>query len=227
MNIAVHRRVLLALLHKIYTRPELAPLLGFKGGTCLYFLHQLPRFSIDLDFNVIDENDVFSSAAMEQILRTELTINDVYEKENTWLWNGVYEPGQWNVKVEVSKRKFGDEYEQKDLFGLTLPALTLDYQLSHKLCAITDRALLQNRDIFDAHFLLRKHISLVDAVIRKRTQKSTKAYLKALLRFIPSHISRRGILDGLGELLDEETKKWAQAHLLEETLFLLRSRCEE
>lgn len=227
MNIAVHRRVLLALIKRIYTHPALSPLLGLRGGTCLYFLHQLPRFSVDLDFNVIAGAHAFDPAALAQVLRGELGEKEVFENEHTWLWNGVYEPGQWNVTVEVSKRDFGDEYEQRELYGLTISALKLDCQLSHKLCAMTDRATLQNRDIFDAHFLLSRHISIADAIIRRRTKKDTKEYLRGLLEFIPAHISRRGILDGLGELLDAEKKRWVQSHLLEETLFLLRSRCEE
>jgi predicted nucleotidyltransferase component of viral defense system len=227
MNIALHRRVLLTLLKEIYTHAALAPVLGFKGGTCLYFLDDLPRFSVDLDFNVMEGTDAFDPAAMEKILRRELTINDSAEKEHTWLWNGVYEAGQWNLKVEVSKRIFDDEYEQRRLYGLPLCALKREYQLSHKLCAITDRSTLQNRDIFDAHFLLSNHVSIVDAIIRKRTKKSTKEYLKELLIFLPAHISRRGILDGLGEFVDPEKKQWVQSHLLQETLFLLRSRSDE
>jgi predicted nucleotidyltransferase component of viral defense system len=227
MNITVHRRVLLALLKKIYTHQSLALTLGFKGGTCLYFLYGLPRFSVDLDFNVIDGDHPFDPASMERILRDELTLKDTYEKNKTWFWNGVYEPGKWNINVEVSKRIFDDEYERRGLFGLSLQALKPEYQLSHKLCAMTDRATLQSRDIFDAHFLLNNQVSIVDHIIRERTQKSTREYLTELLQFLPEHVSRRGILDGLGELLDTEKKQWVQSHLLEETLFLLRSRCDE
>ncbi|HCC85077.1 MAG TPA: hypothetical protein DEQ06_00520 [Porphyromonadaceae bacterium] len=39
------------LLKDIYTDIEIAPSLGFKGGTALMFFYDLPRFSIDPDFN--------------------------------------------------------------------------------------------------------------------------------------------------------------------------------
>jgi predicted nucleotidyltransferase component of viral defense system len=227
MTIATHRRVLLALLKRIYTHASLAPILALNGGTCLYFLHSLPRFSVDLDFNIIGKEDRFNPAHLEQILRRELTVTDSREKKHTWFWNGVYEPGQWNVQVEVSKREFEDEYEQRDLYGLKLNALRPDYQLSHKLCAITDRPLMQNRDLFDTHFLLKRHVSIVDSIIEERTRLTTGKYLQSLLQFIPANISSRGILDGLGELLDTERKKWVRLQLLSELLFLLESRCGE
>jgi predicted nucleotidyltransferase component of viral defense system len=33
---------------------EIASSLGFKGGTALMFFYDLPRFSIDPDFNLLD-----------------------------------------------------------------------------------------------------------------------------------------------------------------------------
>ena len=227
MNISLHRRVLLSLLQKLYKQADLAPLLGFKGGTSLYFLHGLPRFSVDLDFNLIANNAAFPAETMQQILESELTLHDAHEKEHTWFWNGVYEPGQWNVKVEVSKRLFQDAYNHESLFGLALPVLSLEHQLSHKLCAITDRNIMVNRDLFDTHFLLKKHISIAEDIIRQRTGKGLKGYLDDLIEYIPQHMSKRGILDGLGELLNPETKQWTQDSLLEERLFLLRAAKQE
>jgi len=43
------------LLKDIYSDIELANYLGFKGGTALMFFYELPRFSVDLDFNLIHE----------------------------------------------------------------------------------------------------------------------------------------------------------------------------
>lgn len=34
--------------------------------------------------------------------------------------------------------------------------------------------------------------------------------------------TNRNILDGMGELLDEEQKKWAKENLLNDTIFLLK-----
>ncbi len=38
----------------IFKDKNLCNLLAFKGGTALMFFHGLPRFSTDLDFNLLD-----------------------------------------------------------------------------------------------------------------------------------------------------------------------------
>lgn len=43
------------ILMSIFQDKELSLLLGFKGGTSLMFFQDLPRFSTDLDFNLLDE----------------------------------------------------------------------------------------------------------------------------------------------------------------------------
>lgn len=49
-----HKFFLLQILKDIYSDMEIASLLGFKGGTALMFFYDLPRFSVDLDFNLLD-----------------------------------------------------------------------------------------------------------------------------------------------------------------------------
>lgn len=227
MNISLHRRLLLGLLQKIYKHNILGSQLGFKGGTSLYFLHKLNRFSVDLDFNLISADVQLDTNSVQSILESELQLNDVQEKANGWIWNGVYEPDQWNMKIEISKRQYADEYEKKDLLGLPLQVMKLEYQLSHKLCAITDRNMLANRDIFDAHFLLSNHVSIVDEIIQERTGMQTRQYLESLIEYIPMHRSKRGLLDQLGQLIDETQKQWVRENLEDELLFLLQLRITE
>ena len=54
VNINKHKFFLVQILKDIYSDIELSNYLGFKGGTALMFFHDLPRFSVDLDFNFID-----------------------------------------------------------------------------------------------------------------------------------------------------------------------------
>ncbi len=49
MDLNKHKMYMLRILKDIYTDSELNNLLGFKGGTALMFLYDLPRFSVDLD----------------------------------------------------------------------------------------------------------------------------------------------------------------------------------
>ena len=52
---ATHKTILLQILKEIYTDTALGPVLGFKGGTAAYLFYDLGRFSVDLDFDLLDE----------------------------------------------------------------------------------------------------------------------------------------------------------------------------
>lgn len=54
-DISKHKSILLKILKDIYTDTTIAPLLGFKGGTAAYLFYNLSRFSLDLDFDLLDE----------------------------------------------------------------------------------------------------------------------------------------------------------------------------
>lgn len=217
-----HRTALLNILKDIYQHPRLAAQLGFKGGTSLYFVYNLPRFSIDLDFNLLPEAD-FNPADMTEILHRHLKIIDSHNKKNTWFWLGDYGAGQWNLKIEVSKRKFSDHYEIKDIFGLSINVMTLPDQFAHKLVAITDRPTLANRDLFDTWWLFKQGTIISEDIIMQRTGKDVEDYLLYLIDYIPANLDKRGILNGLGELVNEDTKKWTKGDLLRELDFYLKA----
>ena len=50
----VHKTVLLQILKDIYTDGSLGPVLGLKGGTAAHFFYDLGRFSVDLDFDLLN-----------------------------------------------------------------------------------------------------------------------------------------------------------------------------
>jgi predicted nucleotidyltransferase component of viral defense system len=57
-----HKFFMVQMLKDIYSDVELANHLGFKGGTALMFFNGLPRFSVDLGFNLLEpsaENSVY------------------------------------------------------------------------------------------------------------------------------------------------------------------------
>ena len=54
LDINRHRFFLVQILKDIYSDISLGNYLGFKGGTALMFFYELPRFSVDLDFNLLD-----------------------------------------------------------------------------------------------------------------------------------------------------------------------------
>jgi len=49
-----HENTMRNILNEVYSHKDLSPILGFKGGTACYFFYELPRFSTDLDFNLLN-----------------------------------------------------------------------------------------------------------------------------------------------------------------------------
>jgi len=210
LNQKTHETHLRRLLSAIYLNRDLQNTLGFKGGTCLYMFHNLDRFSTDLDFNcLVDDLDI---EALNQIFK-DYEIQDYSNKYHTWFWLLSYQKTQMKIKVEVSKREYPDTYETKDLLGIPVKVMTKDCMFAHKLCAITDRAKLQNRDLYDTYFMLKNGFEIKEEIVKLRTGKSLKEYLEYLMEFIPKHIKTNHILDGLGEVLNENQKDWARSQL--------------
>ena len=57
INKEKHQLIMGQVLKDIYTDISIASLLGFKGGTCAYFFYGLTRFSVDLDFDLLDSKE--------------------------------------------------------------------------------------------------------------------------------------------------------------------------
>ncbi len=223
LNTILHRQILLNILKDIYGDNKIAPCLGFKGGTCLYFFHHLDRFSTDLDFDLTSDSKRFDMLYLEKILEKYIKIEDSYEKHFTYFYLGSYEQSHKKVKVEISKRITTNEYEVNDLYGLAVKCMTKDYMFAHKLCAITERKSLANRDLYDIYFMFLNNFNIAENVIQEHFGINIKEYFQKLISYIPKHISKRGILDGLGEVLNLDRKKWVKEKLLKELLFYFKS----
>lgn len=220
-----HEIVLKKILRDMCKDPSLAASLGFKGGTCLYFFYGLDRFSTDLDFNLI--GDDFSPDVVTTILERHLTLDNVKQsKYHTWFWIGTFERGKQKIKVEISKRKYPDAYIISDFYGLSIKTMAPDSMLAHKLCAITDRPALQNRDLYDAYFMLKKNYEINEEILRIRTRMSLADYFGHLADFVKKRADPRHILHGMGDLLDAEQKKWTKQHLIDDLVFELKIRSE-
>lgn len=219
-----HEQILKNILRDIYTTTDLEARLIFKGGSCLYLFYGLDRFSIDLDFNLTAKD--FNYQLITNILTKYLTLSDQMNKYFTWIWLGSYEKGKAKVKVEINKRDYPDKYSNKDFYGITVPTLSPDCMFAHKLCAITDRKKLQNRDLYDAHFMFTKQFEINEEIIKIRTGKTIKEYFAYLVDFIGKKVKTNTILEGLGELLNERQKDHVKATLIRDLLFDLKSRIE-
>ncbi len=219
-----HELLLKQILRDLYKHKRIQGQIAFKGGTCLYIFYDLPRFSTDLDFNLLDTNG-FDHNEITGILKKYLQLDEISSKANTWFWLGSYEKGLQKIKVEVSKREYPDEYTNLEFLGILVPTMKPAYMFAHKLCAITDRNRLQNRDIYDTWFMFDKQWEPSEEIIRIRTGKSKMEYFRELVNLLESpKVQKRSILDGLGDVLDSKQKAWVKENLLNEVIFQLKVR---
>ena len=216
LDINRHKFFLLQVLKEIYSDPELASSLAFKGGTALMLFHDLPQFSVDLDFNLTaNSNEEVASSKLRAILVKHGTIRDEARKRNGMLLVLNYEDDGRNLKVEVSNRSYPDEYELRDYLGVSMNVMRLEYMFTHKLMALLDRNALTNRDVFDCWFCMKQRLVLRKSILDLRLKSTFEDYMDKAIEAVTA-ISGNRILDGIGELLDPELKNWVKTDLISE-----------
>ena len=217
-----HKFFMLQILKDIYSDIELANYLGFKGGTALMFFYDLPRFSVDLDFNLIDVSKV--EIVYQKVRTILLKYGKIFDEAKKFYGPIVvldYGIGDRKLKVEISNRIYNNHYEVKNLLGINMKVMIQSDMFAHKLCALLDRSALTNRDIFDAHFFMTLRTPINKEIVEARMNMSFSDYLDLCIDSLEKK-SDKGILNGLGELMDEESKKFVRTKLRRETIDLLR-----
>ena len=217
-----HKFFLVKILKDIYTDIELANYLGFKGGTALMFFYDLPRFSVDLDFNLLDikkEDIVYRK--VRKILLKYGTIFDEAKKFYGPLIVLDYGFKERKLKVEISNRLFDDRYEMKNLLGINMKVMVREDMFAHKLCALLDRNVITNRDIFDCRFFMQNQTPVNKSIVESRMEMPLTDYLQKCIEHLES-LSDKGLLQGMGELMDNKMKKNIQMKMLPEVIELLK-----
>lgn len=224
LNIEKHKQILSKMLIEIFSEKSLAGKLGFKGGTALYFFYDLNRFSTDLDFDLIGDGNEEDIKLIESIVKRNLTMVDSRTKRFTWFWLGSYQKSEMKVKIEINTRQFPNKYEVRDFRGFSIRLLKREYMAAHIFCAILDRKKLQNRDLYDAWFMLKNDFTIDESIVELRMGEKLKPYLGDVLKMIRSLPKNYDVLYGLGEVMDNRKKDWVKAKLLSELEIMLASR---
>ena len=95
---------------------------------------------------------------------------------------------------------------------------------AHKFCAVLDRKILQNRDLYDIWFMMEKDFPVNEEIIKLRTGKKLKTYLTDILKMIRKLPAKYDLLNGLGEVMDNSRKDWVKGNLLKQIEIMLVSR---
>jgi len=85
-----HQLIMGQILKDIYSKEAISSSLGFKGGTCAWLFYNLPRFSVDLDFDFlvdkkfdISKQKISVLNEMESIIKKYGVVKEKYIKRST------------------------------------------------------------------------------------------------------------------------------------------------
>lgn len=230
MDIAKHKINLTNILIDLYKDNLLSFCLGFKGGTCAMLFYNLPRFSVDLEFDFVGKKENMKAVIdkITKILSGKYQIKDQSTKYNSLFWLVSYEKGEHNIKIEISTRNTSyNHYNSVNFYGLTLKILDIKDMIAHKMVAFTERPSAANRDLFDIYFFLgTEYASQINYnIIKKRTGKNSKDFYQILLKLV-TNTNGNNILEGLGEVLSDPQKDRVKAKLLTELAGLIQRQID-
>jgi predicted nucleotidyltransferase component of viral defense system len=221
-----HKNIMLQILKDVYSDASIAPYLGFKGGTAALLFYGLPRNSVDLDFDLLDETkeeEVFNK--LQKIIASYGTITESKMKYFNLLNVISYKKGAQQIKVEVNRRQFGSRYEMKTLLGISMLVMVKEDMFAHKLMAMYERIGKTSRDVFDVYFFFKNNWNINKKIVEDRSGISFRDTLVKCIEMLEG-VNNKHILDGLGELLTQSQKDWAREKLKNDTIFFLKSNLD-
>ncbi len=231
LNREIHQVIMGQVLRDIYSDITISPFLGFKDGTCAYFFYDLPRFSVDLDFDLISiKKDEF---AKKEILEKIVSIVEKYGniKDKHIKYNSIfcllsYGDEEHNIKIEINTRgqlkSMTEQYELNELFGISMLTATKDYLVASKFHALLNRSQVAPRDVYDIYYFLKNNWGVNKEMLEDLTGEKSQHYLVKCIEVV-SNVKDNQILQGLGELLSVKEKAWVKENLKTETIFLLKN----
>jgi predicted nucleotidyltransferase component of viral defense system len=224
LDITKHREIMLDALKTIFKDSLLGPILGFKGGTLLYIQYNLNRFSVDLDFDLLDpKKEDLVLPRLKKVLKNIGTLVEQSNKRFTLFTLLNYGKGQRNLKIEISKRNLGNKYKVSNYLGIPIQTMLEEDIFANKLVALTTRKEPVNRDVFDTWFLLKNHWDINWNIVKNRTGLEKKEYVEKCINYLENWPLKNDVLNGLGELVDNKTKFFIKKDLIKDTIFYLKA----
>ncbi len=230
----LHKSYMNRLLIEIIDNPRLSQYLAFKGGTCAAMLGFLDRFSVDLDFDLLDKTQatVLRGEFHTIFRKLGLTIAREYD---TVLFFQVRYPNENQSKRNTLKVSAHDipvaanDYMVQDFKEIDrlMKSQTIETMFANKLVAVTDRyakhKTIAGRDIFDIHHYFVQGYMYKGAVIQERTGLEPKEYLARLIAFINKQVTQTVINEDLNILLPNDRFQQIRKILLPETIHFLEN----
>lgn len=233
----LHRSYLHRLLMEIVDQPSLAQNLAFKGGTCAAMLGYLDRFSVDLDFDVVNPGkEVEARAAFHEIfLRLGLSVTLEFDQALFFQLRYPSSPGKRStLKISASTQVPRSNQYKVQYFAeidRLVNSQTIETMFANKLAALTDRytrhKTIAGRDLYDIHHFFTQGYAYHEVVIQERTGLEPRQYFAELIVFIQKHMTQRIVNEDLNALLPPAKFQQIRKILIPETLWLLENEVKK
>lgn len=225
---AIHKAWMYRLLSAIADDNFLIEKLRFKGGTCAAMRGLIERFSVDLDFDLLEtkELDEIRSHLEKIFNKLDLIIDDQSTKVPQYFLKYKNKPGQRNtIELDITfPPPQNNEYEPVRFpeIDRIIHCQTIGTMFSNKLVSVIDRfkkhGSIAGRDIFDIHSFFINGYEYRAEIIKERTGKDAKIFMKELKKFIEKHFTQTIIDQDLNSLLSPEKFKHLRKILKQEVL---------
>jgi predicted nucleotidyltransferase component of viral defense system len=116
---------------------------------------------------------------------------------------------------------FENRYEIKNFLGINMKVMVLPDMFAHKLCALLDRNSIAGRDIFDCWFFMKNQSPVNKEIVESRMNVPLADYIQKCIDRL-EQVNDKSLLQGAGELMDDEMKKFVRTKLRTETIGFLR-----
>ncbi|MDA9128877.1 nucleotidyl transferase AbiEii/AbiGii toxin family protein [Candidatus Gracilibacteria bacterium] len=217
INKEIHRKIMFSLLKEIFEN-EVGKKLAFKGGTACYFLHNLDRFSTDLDFDYLGTNKDSENIDL-CIINIAQKYGDI--KKGSHNLKLSYGSNDVNIKIDINRKIWeNNHYEILNFYGTNIKVQDKKSTFSNKLVALTERN--TNRDIYDVYFFFKNNFPINEKLIQERTGKTKTELFQKITQKLESFPKSYKILDGLGEVLNEKQKFFVKEKMLPELIAILQ-----
>lgn len=180
--------------------------LYFGGGTMLRLCHGLDRYSVDLDFWIIDPRQAATLfGRLEQYLARFYMLKDAAAKHYSLVFELKTAAYPRSLKIEIRTEDRKPETEQAIAFSphadrqVLLQAMTLQQMLLLKTAALLDRG--EIRDAYDLEFLVKRGLQL----------SGEKTMAEDILKRIDA-FKKTDYTSKLGSLIEPEKRPYYRDH---------------
>ena len=226
-----HKSNMFKLLSAILKDKTLSSKLYFKGGTCAALRGVLPRFSVDLDFDLLEKSLI--PTLRPRIIKLTQNLGFTLKEQSQhalqfFLKYEAHDQERNTLKLGISDLVSPkNEYELVNLEELNLvcQTQTIPTMVANKLVAALGRlernGHVSGRDFYDIREFLLAGLPINKSVVEERTGQKYLEYLDNILKYVKKNLTLDQLYRDLNPLLPPKNFKHVVDQIIPDLTMLL------